>query len=293
MADASFSSVALLLAGQGLDGSQGFVDTSKYCNRVVPYSGVVVHSNAQAKYGKTSIFIPSSIGGNSGLSVYNAQFLVPANTAFTVEAWVKWSSPSGELDFFNFSASEASGRVSTFINSGSFGFNRFGNGSFNFGSAVNDGAWHHVAWTRNSSGVMHWWVDGTALGSTITDSGAMGNGPGGVRFFNGANIYASDLRVTIGVERYTSTFTPPTVALESATKLAGTVTDGGVAERYIRAMQRETGLAVGAGWSDPSTGAFSFPVGLTTSDELQLICLDDAAGTLENDRVHRVYPVAS
>jgi hypothetical protein len=93
----------------------------------------------------------------------------------------------------------------------------FGNTGSTFikgSSNVADGSWHHIAICRSGS-TCRLFVDGTqeASGSNSvnydaqpTFIGAFGASDG---YFNG---YIDDLRVTKGLARYTSNFTPPTAA---------------------------------------------------------------------------------
>ena len=92
------------------------------------------------------------------------------------------------------------------------------------GSFPNAGAWHHIAIVRNSTTITGY-VDGTALGTTINASttaitdissgdysfvgGLYSSGATPRLFYNG---YINDLRITKGLARYNSTFTPPTTA---------------------------------------------------------------------------------
>lgn len=76
------------------------------------------------------------------------------------------------------------------------------------------GTWYHIAVTRNGTSVRQF-VDGTQLGTTGTSSANLVDGPtyvgyGGAGYLNG---YLDDLRVTKGIARYTTSFTPPTAAL--------------------------------------------------------------------------------
>ena len=76
------------------------------------------------------------------------------------------------------------------------------------------GTWYHIAVTRNGASVRQF-VDGTQLGTTGTSSANLVDGPtyvgyGGAGYLNG---YLDDLRVTKGIARYTTSFTPPTAAL--------------------------------------------------------------------------------
>ncbi len=82
---------------------------------------------------------------------------------------------------------------------------------------VNDGSWHHVAWTRSGSGHTLW-LDGVSVGTgtwagTMPDIAAnifVGNHlPTAGTNFNG---HIDDLRISIGSPVYTSAFTPPASA---------------------------------------------------------------------------------
>lgn len=87
------------------------------------------------------------------------------------------------------------------------------------GSVISTGQWYHVAVSR-SAGSTRMFINGTQTGSTYTDStvylasdlfvGASYSGGPSIRnYFNG---YIDELRVTNGVARYTTTFTPPDAA---------------------------------------------------------------------------------
>jgi hypothetical protein len=84
-------------------------------------------------------------------------------------------------------------------------------------STQSTGAWYHVAAVRSGSTVILY-INGTSV-ATTTNSTAFGStalAVGGYdpisveRAFNG---YIDDLRITKGIARYTSNFTPPTAAL--------------------------------------------------------------------------------
>jgi hypothetical protein len=87
------------------------------------------------------------------------------------------------------------------------------------GAALSTGQWSHVAITRSGTSTKLF-INGTQSGSTYTDStnyllsrvfiGASDFNSGSSEYFNG---YIDDLRITKGIARYTTTFTPPTAAL--------------------------------------------------------------------------------
>tara|TARA_R110002153_G_scaffold27514_5_gene85491 strand:- start:1001 stop:3496 length:2496 start_codon:yes stop_codon:yes gene_type:complete len=90
-------------------------------------------------------------------------------------------------------------------------------------SALSSGTWYHVALSR-ASGSTKLFIDGTQSGSTYTDSNNYGSAAPFVvgTYYNAGSLvttnplsgYVQDVRVTKGLARYTSTFTPPTALLE-------------------------------------------------------------------------------
>lgn len=72
--------------------------------------------------------------------------------------------------------------------------------------------------------------------------------------------------------------------------VSGTVYDstGTPVARTVRAVRRSTGELLAETVSDASTGAYSLRVPDTS--EVQVLCLDDSAGVLENDLVLRTIP---
>ena len=77
--------------------------------------------------------------------------------------------------------------------------------------------WHHIAIVRSGS-TLTWYVDGTARGTTSYSNSLgsvrdlhIGKQSGVNRYFKG---YIQDIRITKGLARYTSNFTPPTSELQ-------------------------------------------------------------------------------
>ena len=90
------------------------------------------------------------------------------------------------------------------------------NGSTNAisGGTVLTGSFQHVALCR-ASGVMRLFVDGVQVGSDFAESVAIDPGAMRIGWYNGGNpagTFYDEFRVTKGVARYTSNFTPPSSA---------------------------------------------------------------------------------
>ena len=136
--------------------------------------------------------------------------------AFTIEHWVKFTATTSNIntigDNSSFSTTNnfllmwnyaGAGRLTFWINNA---------GVCSTANAYNDNAWHHVAVTRTTAGVITIWVDGiadgTASGYSATNVGTgsiiIGNQTGLSRYWSG---YIDEVRIS-KIARYTTTFTP-------------------------------------------------------------------------------------
>lgn len=134
---------------------------------------------------------------------------------FTVEAWVYPTSlsPGADRNIVDFRDGDDNTSFRTGINGTNVPYvaNTGGilNGSFTFSTNI----WYHFAVTR-ASGTLTIWINGSSVGSNTTTTNFTGKGliigasaASGSRgpFFG----FIDDLRITKGVARYTTTFTPP------------------------------------------------------------------------------------
>lgn len=301
--DASWASVNLLLKFEGANLSTVFTDKSSSPKTVTPNSGAKI-STAHAAFGASAGLFN---GSSDFLSIPNAG-MYPTLLAedFTVEAWVYVTA---------YPAAGTVSRIAGLVNSGggnenwSLVFRETGTLSFSifdsaFRSSTTTNAialntWTHVGGVKVGANV-YALVGGTrsttpgtltgnpiAPGSTTLSIGRMGDYVG--QFFGG---YIDEFRLTKGVARYTgATYTVPTESFpEGMGLVSGIVKDsaGSNVARTVRAYRRDTGAAVGSAVSDATSGAYS--IWTPTLDEVSLICLDDAAGTVENDLVLRAVP---
>ena len=194
--------------------------------------GGIQSSSTQAKWGNNSIEINPNANVNERIIIQGES--LPASTDidygdFTMEVWIyvkytnlyntiyhtgsstvanstftQWAvHPSGELNYY---------RSSTKVVASS-------------NTAISANTWHHVALVGNQ-GTITQWIDGVAAGSMSSadytkypEMGGydshIGDRPAGAgsgqATFSG---YMQDFRITKGLARYTSTFTPPSAALE-------------------------------------------------------------------------------
>ena len=212
--DPYFSNVSLLLHGDGTNGSTTIVDSSPSPKTVTTFGNLQI-STAQSKFGGASI----AFNGNSYLiaETSSANF---STEPFTVELWV----------YFNSTNASTTPIVNTYINSNtgwSFSLsNRLlcaafsGNGidiSTTFQPSL--ATWYHIAMSgqAGASGIRIF-VDGIQQGNTYTGAVNFGEralAVGAVTSLR-LNGYIDDLRITKGVARYTSNFTPPTAPFPDA-----------------------------------------------------------------------------
>lgn len=247
--DPNYSNVALLLH---LD---DMVDTSPSPKTATLNSGALLSSTA-AKYGVSGLQI--NTGG--GLTVpSNPAFALPGDFTFECNVFVRsWSPPLASLFNIGTFAGGALFRVQANI------LELWINGvNTNVTASVGLNTWRHLAWSRQGNTVRVF-MDGVLRG-TVTNGGAIaaGNVLVGVSAHAGGeylNGYLDEIRLTLGVARYTDDFTPP------------------------------------SGPHPNTDSALTQPLGaytLTTSytGEVQVVCLDNAEGDVYNDLILRTTPV--
>jgi len=135
---------------------------------------------------------------------------------FTIECWLYLNTVSGDQVITDFRAvNDARTTAFSFSTTGT-ALKVYINGNRSLGGTLAINTWYHIALVRNGTGSNNLtaYINGTATGTTatltenLTDTsiqiGAVAGG--GVAQLNG---FIDDLRITKGVARYTTTFTPP------------------------------------------------------------------------------------
>lgn len=223
--DQDYRNVSLLLHGDGANGSTTIVDNSPTPKTVTAVGNAQI-STAQSKFSGASIAFDGSGDAATVPRTADCDF---GTGDFTIEAWIRFSA-------LNLDCSIVAGRGPT--NGGSLMFAAItgasGNNDLRVGrnlvawdlianTSWSADTWYHVAVTR-ASGILRLFKNGVVLNTGTyagnytlafpTDStyaiGARQKDPNSStlgQFFNG---YIDDLRITKGVARYTSNFTPPT-----------------------------------------------------------------------------------
>lgn len=223
-ADPNFSNVSLLLHMDGSNGSTTFTDKS--LNTLpVTVTGNAQVSTAQSQFGGASLLLD---GSGDYLSLADNAALELGSSNYTIEMWIRTTQSrqyatliargnsnftSGSWTLLINNNSATAGDVAVY----SAAYSGVSPLLLTTGVNVRDGAWHHIAWVR--SGTSHYlYVDGTQRASRTSTSftvpdmtvttyiGYDGNFT--PRDFDG---YIDELRIS-KVARYTSSFTPTTVA---------------------------------------------------------------------------------
>ena len=214
--------VSLLLHGNGTNGSTTFTDSSSNAHTVTA-NGDAEISTTQSKFGGASMYFD---GSGDYLSVPDDTSFHLGSDDFTFEFWTYLNSTSSE-NFINKRSNPSINAQYLYfrVNSGSLKLWATSNGSswdiansFGFGNtALSTGQWYHIALVRNGTEISAY-VDGTKSPNTITTSAAIQNGGTNPLLIAGdaavnnhyVNGYIDDFRITKGIARYTSNFTPPT-----------------------------------------------------------------------------------
>lgn len=220
--DPDFSSVVSLLHFDGADGSTTIVDVT---GKSWSATGNAQLDTAQKKFGTASLLTDGA--GDYISTSSSTDFSLTASGDFTVEFWLYLTDKDNSDGNAVVCVGNASGYWQFLVRSNQIQINlrNATGGAFSDLTAsqtLANGQWHHYAWTR-ASGTNRLFYDGVQL----TTSGSLPSNPTqgthaayvGANYNGGATSTAGqidDVRITKGVARYTSNFTPPTAPFPDA-----------------------------------------------------------------------------
>jgi hypothetical protein len=215
-ADPYYNNVSLLLHGDGVNGSTTIVDSSP-SPKIVTAVGNAQIGTAQSKFGGASIAFDGA--GDYLQSPSNSGFQIGTGD-FTLEAWIHPLAFASEPNFndfgsiFDFRTAGVSqvNILLTFLGSSNLVF--FVDGLTRItGAAISVNQWTHVALCK-SSGTTRLFINGAQSGVNYSDANnytssafRIAGNVSANAFFHG---YIDDVRITKGIARYQSAFTPPT-----------------------------------------------------------------------------------
>ena len=248
--DVYFPQTKLLLP---FDGTNGATTTSDLSNRnaTVTFNGNASVSTAQSKFGGSSLYLAAN--GDS-VSISDTYWNTAINSGdFTIEFWVRftgdglslplyngtWSGATNGWFFQRYGTAAESGQIIFFFrDSGGWQYMNYSQGTR---TTISEDTWYHVAATRNSN-TWKLFLNGTAE-DTMTNSNSIVAGTLGKLMidYNASYTltgYLDDIRITPGIARYTSNFTPPTTAH---------LTSAGDVNKQIIVNSAADGVAIGTG----------------------------------------------
>jgi hypothetical protein len=212
--DAYFNNVSLLLPLDGVNNSTTFTDVKGHA---VTAFGDVKISTAQSQYGGASAAFD---GSGDYLSIANDTALQFGSGDFTIELWARLNNTSQIHAIFDKRATLGAHGLNIFVDDSSgykFWFVASNNGStwpvrIISPTAVSANTWYHLAFTR-SGNTWRAFVNGTLVGTATWSETPSGDTNPILlgRVFNSSfylNGYIDDVRVTKGVARYVTSFTP-------------------------------------------------------------------------------------
>ena len=170
-------------------------------------------STSVKKYGTGSLAFD---GTGDYLRTPTTNFALPFNGDFTIEFWVNFNSTSTDQTVLGQWQSPTFWEF-YYLSNTALRFYYSSSGFISLG-ALSTGTWYYITAVRSGSTItvyLNGVSQGTATSSSVIGSSTLPFGigsesPWNSLFFNG---YIDDLRITNGLARYTTTFTPPTAAL--------------------------------------------------------------------------------
>lgn len=294
--DIYFGNVSLLLRGDGTDGSTTIVDSSG--SPKTPFDvGAVTISTTQSKFGGSALKFPGS--GQQLRYSADAGFN-PGTGPFTLEFWLYLNSTSAAQTIATNYKDSTHGFGISVLSGGGLAVNLSGDeyDITTSSGVVSANTWMHVA-LSGQEGSYKLFADGTQVGSTYTGSVSLDSDAvlsiGGLLYagtwYDRTNGYVDEFRITKGVARYTSNFTPPTEEFGGSIRLAGQVKDASnnPAARLIRALREDTGVVIGTTTSDGTTG--NYTINTTYNGPHSLIAYPDTGESLPALTYRGVMPV--
>ncbi len=264
--DAQWRNTSLLLHMDGANDSTSFIDSSLTQKTVSPNGNVRI-STAESKFGGSSAYFD---GTGDYLQVATSADLAFGTADFSLEGWFKVTNFASQRTLFDFRPIDNNGAY-VFLAIRTTGALMLYVGAadriVSAASSVPINEWAHIACCR-SAGTTRLFVNGAVVGTPWTDStnylvgsifGCRIGRTSIVSYSEELLGYADEIRITKGFARYTANFTPPSAPFDD-------YDDSAEINEYVI----ETGSYTG---------------------EVNVICLDDDAGTLERDMIHRAFPV--
>lgn len=213
------SDAKLALHANGSDASTTFTDSSSG-TKTVTANGDAQIDTAQSKFGSAS----GLFDGNDYLSLANSNDFKYGTGDFTVEFWVRQSS-FGTWNYFINDNNSSSGVSMRYRSAQGIEVHLLSS-YYTFATTLSTNTWYHIALTRSGTS-LRCFVNGSQVGSTQTSSDDIqttqpidiGSNPA----LDGVIGHMDEIRLSKGIARWTSTFTPSTTEYSSGGSGSATV----------------------------------------------------------------------
>lgn len=230
----------------GSNNSTIFVDSSPTPKTITAVGNAVV-SSTQSKFGNASMYFD---GNGDYLSVSSSTDLQLGTGDFTIELWANTNTytqqgANSRTLFLNDTAGNAC-ECFYYIPTGAI---MFGPGTLTGTSNAATGVWNHVAITRQGTS-LRLFVNGIQEAVVTNSTNMTGTNwiIGAASLNNGHFLgYIDDLRITKGVARYTTNFTPPTQSFSSS---IAPITNASFPDARALELSRNPGMV----WTKTRTG---------------------------------------
>lgn len=207
--DPFWTSVKLLLRFNGTNGSTVFTDDTGLSSPTA--IGNAQLSTAEKKFGTASLLLD---GSGDGVQMTHISDLSMGTGDFTIEWWQYWNSLASFQTIYD-SGYVSSGALLLQTNLGGGRYILYASGSviMTESTAPSTGQWYHYALTRSGTDI-RLFRDGNLQASATNSTDFNNTSPIAIGCRQsdgtfGVNGYVDDFRITKGVARYTSNFTPP------------------------------------------------------------------------------------
>ena len=212
--DPSWANVSLLLHMNGSNGSTTFTDNSSNAHTITVFGNAQI-STSDPKFGTGALTLDGT--GDYLRTPANEGFAFGTGD-FTVECWCYATVISDNDGLFTFGGTSTGLFLALY--QGTWTLGTAGSGGTGMGSASTDlNTWRHVAVTRSGTS-LRLFINGVQRGSTLASSANLSNNQLKIGYYYSETFgfvgKVDEFRVTKGVARYASNFTPPTAPFPDA-----------------------------------------------------------------------------
>lgn len=236
VSDPYFANVSLLLTGQGTAGSSSIVDSSANAWTITNGSSLIKYNATSPQIGTTSMNFP---GTGNYLRIPQTGVANVGSGNFTIESWVKFSSTTTNQTVLWLNGApgiNAYGGIRVDLSNGTSGVFRHligytGTSWATTGlystTVLSNNTWYYYTLVRSGTTITVY-VNGVSEGTYNAGAnsiysaaenwiGAKNTGSAGTPTVNTpVTGYMEQLRITVGVARYTSNFTPPNTLMPTS-----------------------------------------------------------------------------